>query len=257
MDIHKPKPWHGVREFLKEYAIIVVGVLTALGGEQVVENLHWQEKVRRAEEAEKPELQALYFAAYERNRTYPCREQRIDQLKAALLAAQGEWTPLPPMKILGRDVALATVSRGWRDQVWRSVVADGTASHLPSAREQLYADVMGQAEAIEVHNTDENAQNAQLNLLQNHVQLSPDMRAQLVEKLEQERARNWREAATARQFMLKVDKLVAHDPKAMQERLETASGTYEACYTSGLLPPGSPPHHEPAPEVARMLGGKF
>jgi hypothetical protein len=37
MDIHKPKPWHGFREFLKEYLIIVVGVLTALGGEQLVE----------------------------------------------------------------------------------------------------------------------------------------------------------------------------------------------------------------------------
>jgi hypothetical protein len=37
MDIHKPKPWHGVREFLKEYVIIVVGVLTALGAEQAVE----------------------------------------------------------------------------------------------------------------------------------------------------------------------------------------------------------------------------
>jgi len=31
MDIHKPKPWHGWREFLKEYGIIVLGVLTALG----------------------------------------------------------------------------------------------------------------------------------------------------------------------------------------------------------------------------------
>jgi len=30
MDMHKPKPWHSVREFLKEYAIVVVGVLTAL-----------------------------------------------------------------------------------------------------------------------------------------------------------------------------------------------------------------------------------
>ena len=25
MDLHKPKPWHGLREFLKEYVIIVVG----------------------------------------------------------------------------------------------------------------------------------------------------------------------------------------------------------------------------------------
>ncbi len=30
MDIHKSKSWYGVREFLKEYLIIVVGVLTAL-----------------------------------------------------------------------------------------------------------------------------------------------------------------------------------------------------------------------------------
>ena len=42
MDIHKPKPWHGWREFLKEYVIIVVGVLTALAAEQAVEWLHWR-----------------------------------------------------------------------------------------------------------------------------------------------------------------------------------------------------------------------
>jgi hypothetical protein len=42
MDIHKPKPWHGVREFLKEYVIIVVGVLTALSAEAGVEWLHWR-----------------------------------------------------------------------------------------------------------------------------------------------------------------------------------------------------------------------
>ena len=29
MDIHKPKPWHGLREFLKEYLITVVGEKTA------------------------------------------------------------------------------------------------------------------------------------------------------------------------------------------------------------------------------------
>ena len=43
MDIHKPKPWHSFREFLKEYLIIVVGVLTALGAEQAVEWLHWRD----------------------------------------------------------------------------------------------------------------------------------------------------------------------------------------------------------------------
>jgi hypothetical protein len=30
VNIHKPKPWHGAHEFLKEYGIIVLGVVTAL-----------------------------------------------------------------------------------------------------------------------------------------------------------------------------------------------------------------------------------
>src|SRR5947208_10104744 len=51
MDIHKPKPWHGVREFLKEYVIIVVGVLTALGGEQAVEWTHQQRELSEARDA--------------------------------------------------------------------------------------------------------------------------------------------------------------------------------------------------------------
>src|SRR5476649_319958 len=56
MDIHKPKPWHGVREFLKEYAIIVVGVLTALGAEQAVEAAHWHQKVAVVRSALQGEL---------------------------------------------------------------------------------------------------------------------------------------------------------------------------------------------------------
>jgi hypothetical protein len=51
VDIHKPKPWRGFREFLKEYAIIVVGVLTALGAEQAVEWAHRGAEVREAREA--------------------------------------------------------------------------------------------------------------------------------------------------------------------------------------------------------------
>ena len=42
MDIHKPKPWHGRSEFLKEIGTIVIGVLIAIGGEQLVEMLHWR-----------------------------------------------------------------------------------------------------------------------------------------------------------------------------------------------------------------------
>ena len=37
MHVHLPKPLHGWREFTGEVGIIVLGVLIALGAEQVVE----------------------------------------------------------------------------------------------------------------------------------------------------------------------------------------------------------------------------
>jgi hypothetical protein len=45
MHFHLPKPLHGWRELVGEVGIIVVGVLIALGAEQVVESWQWHEKV--------------------------------------------------------------------------------------------------------------------------------------------------------------------------------------------------------------------
>ena len=57
MDIHRPKPWHGLREFLREYAVIVVGVLTALALEQAVEALREHKLAEEAREAIHAEMQ--------------------------------------------------------------------------------------------------------------------------------------------------------------------------------------------------------
>jgi type II secretory pathway pseudopilin PulG len=56
MDIHKPKPWRGGPEFLKEIGTIVIGVLIALGAEQAVAWIHTQEQVRSAREALRDEI---------------------------------------------------------------------------------------------------------------------------------------------------------------------------------------------------------
>ena len=60
MDIHKPHPFHGWREFLKEYGIIVLGVLTALAGEQTVETLHHRSEAREMTEKLKAESEANF-----------------------------------------------------------------------------------------------------------------------------------------------------------------------------------------------------
>jgi hypothetical protein len=56
MDIHKPKPWHGWRELLKEVGTIVIGVLIALAGEQAVEWAHQQAELRETREAIREEV---------------------------------------------------------------------------------------------------------------------------------------------------------------------------------------------------------
>ena len=48
MHFHLPKPLHGWREFVGEVGIIVIGVLIALGAEQVVEAVHHRSQVDEA-----------------------------------------------------------------------------------------------------------------------------------------------------------------------------------------------------------------
>jgi hypothetical protein len=87
MDIHKPKPWHGLREFLKEYVIIVVGVLTALGAEQVVERIEWGHKVRAAEDAMRLELlNDDGPQVYQRAAMHSCLVGKLDAIRAGVEA---------------------------------------------------------------------------------------------------------------------------------------------------------------------------
>lgn len=86
MHIHVPKPLHGWRAFVGEVGIIVLGVLIALGAEQLVETLHWRAEM----EAER---QALYSEARDnigsvrwRQRLQPCIDARLDELNGVLHA---------------------------------------------------------------------------------------------------------------------------------------------------------------------------
>ncbi len=56
MHVHLPKPLHGWRAFAGEVGIIVLGVLIALGAEQVVESIHWRESVSQTRQAMRSEL---------------------------------------------------------------------------------------------------------------------------------------------------------------------------------------------------------
>ncbi|HEY7808272.1 MAG TPA: hypothetical protein VIC34_13835 [Croceibacterium sp.] len=84
MHIHLPKVPHSWREFLKEYAIIVLGVLTALALEQAVESLHDRRLAREAQEAIDQEMQADVDRTIYRVGQQACIDKRLDEIQALL-----------------------------------------------------------------------------------------------------------------------------------------------------------------------------
>jgi hypothetical protein len=135
MDIHKPKPWRGVREFLKEYVIIVIGVLTALAGEQFVERLEWAHKVRAAEDAMRAELLIDDGPQiYQRGALHDCRVARLDDIRAAVEAAAPRAEVV--RRIDGYKVDPLTYDTLAHDEAIHSGVAD----HMSPTRRQLWTD---------------------------------------------------------------------------------------------------------------------
>jgi hypothetical protein len=131
MDVHKPKPWRGWREFLKEVGTIVLGVLIALGAEQAVEQLHWAREVRSARAGLTTEIghddRALAF----RVAAEPCIARRLAALEGVIeKTAKRESVPqLGPV--------IPDIGNALNNSVWENYRAAQTLTHLDE-QEQGY-----------------------------------------------------------------------------------------------------------------------
>jgi hypothetical protein len=112
MHIHLPKVPHSWREFLKEYAIIVLGVLTALGLEQAVESIHERNLAHEAQEAIHEEIQADIDRTAYRMSQQACIEKRLDEIEALLRDWQGE-DAFPAGLHIGFPGDVGLVSERW------------------------------------------------------------------------------------------------------------------------------------------------
>jgi len=118
MEIHKPKLVANWREFLKEYAIIVVGVLTALFAEQAVQSIEWHYKVDAAISDMNNELSSGDGPqAYQRLAIHDCVAQELGALQAAVnegdrsrshVLIERLWVPNRTWDSLAREAANAS-----------------------------------------------------------------------------------------------------------------------------------------------------
>ena len=122
MHLHLPKPLHGWRQFAGEVGIIVLGVLIALGVEQIASAMHDRSSERQAHQAVYAEIKQNLSYMKARMATQGCVERRLDEI-GALLASAGEGTLSPQPKWIGQPAIWFN-----SDERWQAATGSGRAS---------------------------------------------------------------------------------------------------------------------------------
>jgi hypothetical protein len=133
MDIHKPKAWHSFREFLKEYVIIVVGVLTALGAEQLVETLHWSHRVGETRVQLNQELGADAGASLTWLINAPCLDAQLSALRQAVAEARHTGTFHAPTQRYAPSLVVFT------NDSWLNARSLQVSDHMGPQAVKLYS----------------------------------------------------------------------------------------------------------------------
>ena len=142
MHFHLPKPLHGWREFAGEVGIIVIGVLIALGAEQVLEDWHWHNEVGNFRAAVDHEIGRNLDVWRIMMSVRPCVAHRLDDL-GRLLAASTGGRQLHLLGPIDRPVSYSSYYSVWDDK------AEDVTGHLPLDARLKYAEIYD-----ELHNND-------------------------------------------------------------------------------------------------------
>jgi hypothetical protein len=196
MEVHLPKPLHGWREFVGEVGIIVLGVLIALGFEQLVDQWRWHREVESTRQAIANELVDAAFQGAMRIAVEDCLRDRIGELAARLNTSNGRWTadpmPLAPgtqptphwdNRSIGRVYAVPLV--GWSQDAWDTAKSAAVLDHLSRDEAAAYSQVYGEIAAIRDYQNQELLLESSLSFLSANQQLDDRSRNDALGKLGQ------------------------------------------------------------------------
>ena len=216
MEIHKPKPIHSWREFLKEVGTIVLGVCIALAAEQGVEWWHWHNQVAAARQALARELVLNIGNGATRVIAAPCLEERFDKM-ADVLDAASHSGMLPPLS----EALIPTPLYDWPLSTWASITSSDVASHFSRNEMNALGLVYGQLQLMSRLNEQEVAVWADLStMIGPGRRLDPAMDASLHLALSRARLLNRLISVTGGQ---EVQRALALDlPYAEEDRREIA-----------------------------------
>jgi hypothetical protein len=186
MHFHLPKPLHGWRAFVGEVGIIVLGVLIALGAEQIVQGIHERGEARDADSEIRGELEQNIAKLKSRWAVRACVENRIAELQSVIGTGAEAGTITTPNWV-GRP-------QFWTMQMarWQATSQAGRAALLSSDELALYGDVYSYMGNVNAAMAEEQLDWARLRSLEHLRRLTPEMAFQLNNTLQEARYINWR-----------------------------------------------------------------
>ena len=196
MKVDLPKPLHGWRKFAGEVGIIVLGVLLALGAEQLAQIVHIRSDTAEALDAVKSEL-ALSAGVYEeRVAQQPCLDQRLKQLGLVVSAARQSHS-LPDVGGIG-----APAIRPIQAVAWTSALSGGLVERFPKLERERMRLHYSQSETYQSDVDDEREMWATLRVLQNQPgSIDGALLAEAATTLERLRYRSWLNGVNADQLL--------------------------------------------------------
>ena len=185
MEFHKPKPFHNWREFLKEYAIIVLGVATALAAEHAVVTLHDRARAAGARAGIRAEIAYNLGQMEVRNATEGCVTKRLAEVDGLIAAAATGKLPAEPLWI-GRPFTTFFVS-----SQYKAASDAGNVALLDDREQAAYAFLYSIVDSYPHALAEEQKAWADLRSLEKHPLPSPALDAMLRGAVQQARSERW------------------------------------------------------------------
>jgi hypothetical protein len=194
MHLHLPKPLHGWREFAGEVGIIVLGILIALGAEQVVAAAHQRQEGAQAEGIIRSELELNLGRLQSRRGIHSCVDRRIEDIQNLLDDAASNPGIATPSWI-GRPQYWSFLSSRWQaeSQAGRAALVD---QRRLSDYGIMYARMQNLLDEMGAEQTDW----AKLRTLEHLRRLDPSAALQFNFTLQDARYRDWRLALVTDQL---------------------------------------------------------
>lgn len=201
MHFHMPKPIHGWRGFIGEVGIIVVGVLIALGAEQIVEHVRDQERAREASDNVRSEIAAAIGSINSRAKTEPCIARRLFELQSYVDEVGSGSRPPRPTWVGRPQVWTVGTAR------WQAATNTGGSSLLRSDEQAELSSIYESLNEIVVNERDEQQAWAQLRAVTHLTKIDPPEAAMLIQALQTARLTDWRIALAIAQVSQTAEKL--------------------------------------------------